>query len=240
MAWNSLATRILAALILISASLCLPASATFAGTGSVAVSSPTTVLPVVSAEAAQPAFALAASSDGPALCLQAMDFIYDATPAAVDIPQESWAFGFRQTGHFNDSAQDTAAPSTAPPTAIYDYDDASDSTVAPKSAFRGGKYSDLSTEEGTLHRHHMPAKQSSPLAIDDGPAIQMRPGDHRRTASYGGRAGSVQQTYRDTQKALIDQGKFDDAFLMDVDDIQSKFGNTYDEAILEAIDALPK
>ena len=35
----------------------------------------------------------------------------------------------------------------------------------------------------------------------------------------------------------IGQGKFDDAFLMDVDDIQSKFGNTYDDAILEAIDA---
>ncbi len=46
--------------------------------------------------------------------------------------------------------------------------------------------------------------------------------------------------HRSQQKALIDQGKFDDAFLMDVDDIQSKFGNKYDEAILQAIDAIPR
>lgn len=85
----------------------------------------------------------------------------------------------------------------------------------------------------------MPAKQANPsVHPDDGPAIQMDPADHRRTASYGGRKGSPQQAYRDKQAELIKQGKFDDAFMMDVDDIQSKFGNKYDDAILEAIDAL--
>lgn len=68
---------------------------------------------------------------------------------------------------------------------------------------------------------------------------QMDPADHRMTASYGGRAGSPQQLYRDKQKALIEQGLFDEAFLMDVNDVQSKFGSKYDDAILEAIDALP-
>jgi RHS repeat-associated protein len=105
--------------------------------------------------------------------------------------------------------------------------------------YRGGKHGDTKLPIGDgLDSHHMPSKQSSPLDFDDGPAIQMDPADHRLTASYGGREGSPQQIYRDKQKALIEQGLFDEAFLMDVDDIQSKFGNKYDNAILEAIDAL--
>jgi hypothetical protein len=67
----------------------------------------------------------------------------------------------------------------------------------------------------------------------------MEPADHRRTASYGGGPGSTQQAYRDRQAALIEQGQFDEAFLMDVDDLQSKFGDKYDRAILDAMDALP-
>jgi len=50
----------------------------------------------------------------------------------------------------------------------------------------------------------------------------MDPVDHRQTASYGGREGSAPQAYRDRQRELIDQGKFDDVFWMDVEDIQSK------------------
>jgi RHS repeat-associated protein len=113
--------------------------------------------------------------------------------------------------------------------------------VPEKGPFRGGRHGDVKnpTSDG-LDSHHMPAKQVSPLDIDDGPAIQMDPADHRRTASYGGRAGSPQQAYRDAQRALIDEGRFDDAFLMDVEDIRGKFGNKYDGAILEAIDALPR
>ena len=87
------------------------------------------------------------------------------------------------------------------------------------------------------HRHHMPAKSASPLPEADGPAIRMDPADHRGTASYG--SGHRQDAYRARQRELIEEGQFDDAFLMDVEDIQSKFGDRYDEAILEAIDALP-
>ena len=85
----------------------------------------------------------------------------------------------------------------------------------------------------------MPSKKASNLPESDGPAIQMDPADHRRTTSYGGGPGSANEAYRETQRCLIDQGKFDEAFLMDVDDIISKFGDKYDDAILEAIDALP-
>ena len=40
----------------------------------------------------------------------------------------------------------------------------------------------------------------------------------------------------------VDRGLegFEDAFLMDAADIQSKFGNKYDDAILEAMDAIPE
>lgn len=106
-----------------------------------------------------------------------------------------------------------------------------------QNAKQGGRYEDLIADGA--HRHHMPSKQASPLAEADGPAIRMSPADHRRTASYGGGPDSPQQAYRDKQRQLISEGRFDDAFLMDVDDIQSKFGNKYDDAILEAIDALP-
>jgi len=103
--------------------------------------------------------------------------------------------------------------------------------------FEGGTYGGLGTEGGTLHRHHMPADSASPLSKSNGPAIQMEPVDHRRTASYGG--GTNATNYRARQQELIDQGNFDDAFLMDVEDIQSKFGPKYDQAILDAMDALP-
>lgn len=110
-----------------------------------------------------------------------------------------------------------------------------------KKKYRGGKHGSIKHPIGDrLDSHHMPSKQSSPLDIDEGPAIQMEPADHRRTASYGGRAGSPQQAYRDKQKGFIQKGRFDDAFEMDIDDIQDKFGDKYDQAILEAMEELPK
>jgi RHS repeat-associated protein len=111
---------------------------------------------------------------------------------------------------------------------------------AKTGPYRGGQHVDMSATKGDkLDSHHMPAKQASPLPHGEGPAIQMDPADHRRTASYGGGPGSPQQAYRDRQKALIDDGRFEEAFEMDVNDLRSKFGNKYDEAIEEATSALP-
>ncbi len=89
------------------------------------------------------------------------------------------------------------------------------------------------------YAHHMPANSASQLSKKRGLAIQMDPKEHRKTASYEGNKKSKQAAYRKKQEQLIKQGKFDDAFLMDVDDIQSKFGNKYDDAIWEAIDVIP-
>lgn len=108
-------------------------------------------------------------------------------------------------------------------------------------AAQGGLYGELSTEQG-VERHHMPAKSAyehvSTMKPRCGPAIKMDKADHRKTGSWGRRTSS--QEYQDVQRELIDEGRFEDAFLMDVDDIRAEFGGKYDQAILEAIDALDR
>lgn len=102
----------------------------------------------------------------------------------------------------------------------------------------GGRYQDLKDEgwgwntEPPTEVHHMPADSSSNLERCDGPAIVMDYNDHRETASCGNSRDA--QEYRAKQQELIEQGKFREAFQMDVDDIRSKFGNKYDEAIEKA------
>jgi hypothetical protein len=58
-----------------------------------------------------------------------------------------------------------------------------------------------------------------------------------QTGSWG--SSNASKAFRAEQGALVEAGKIDDAFLMGVDDVQSKFGGKYDEAIDQAIDALP-
>lgn len=80
--------------------------------------------------------------------------------------------------------------------------------------------------------HHMPANSASELPTDDGPCIVMDYEDHRETASCGNSREA--QEYRAKQKELIEQGKYREAFQMDVDDIHEKFGDKYDDAISKA------
>lgn len=81
--------------------------------------------------------------------------------------------------------------------------------------------------------HHMPAASASPLPRDAGPAIKMDPADHKRTASHG--SGAAAKKYQATQRKLIAQGKFRQAFMMDVADVKAKFGNKYNKGLAEAI-----
>jgi len=99
---------------------------------------------------------------------------------------------------------------------------------------KGGRYGDLMQQEGREGQevHHMPADSVSPLERKDGPAIIMEKPDHNQTASYG--SSKDAKEYRDEQKKLIEEGKFREAFEMDVEDIREKFGDKYDEAIAEA------
>lgn len=106
---------------------------------------------------------------------------------------------------------------------------------------QGGRFGDIYKEgEGDfIEVHHMPADSVTELPRNDGPAIRMSKEDHRETASCGNSREA--REYREHQKELIEAGKFDEAVQMDIDDVQEKFGNKYDDAInqmLEYIDEL--
>ena len=104
---------------------------------------------------------------------------------------------------------------------------------------KGGSYAEVKETSDENHEvHHMPAKSASELPENDGPAIKMEKADHRQTASCGN--SKEAQEYRQKQKELIEQGKFREAFQMDIDDIREKFGDKYDEAIAEVEEYLKK
>lgn len=101
------------------------------------------------------------------------------------------------------------------------------------SGYRGGSYG--GTKSPGIESHHIPAESAYPL-VNIGqsrmPAIQMDPADHALTASHPRQPGA--QAYRDAQKRLIASGNIGAAFAMDVADIKAKFGDKYDEALVEA------
>jgi hypothetical protein len=98
----------------------------------------------------------------------------------------------------------------------------------------GGRYADLkkSSDSSKEQVHHMPADSQSPLSTSDGVAIKMDIADHKNTASFDHKPGS--KAYRQMQGKLIKEGKFQEAFDMDVADITSKFPGKYDEGIAQA------
>lgn len=61
------------------------------------------------------------------------------------------------------------------------------------------------------------------------PVVLMTPEDHQLSASYGSGASAV--AYRNSQLALVRQGKYLEAMQMDINDIHSKFGDRYNGAI---------
>lgn len=110
-------------------------------------------------------------------------------------------------------------------------------TTSAGSAYpkqEGGKYSDIKkiSDSTTEQVHHIPADSINGISHSDGPSILMETADHKMTASFDNKAGST--AYRLKQKQLIDAGKFREAFDMDVSNIQSLFGNKYNEAIQKA------
>lgn len=100
----------------------------------------------------------------------------------------------------------------------------------------GGSYRDVKKfSNGETHEvHHMPADSASHLERDDGPAISMEKADHRQTASYG--SSREAREYRAQQRELIENGKFEKAMQMDIDDIHDKFGDKYNNAIDQVLD----
>ncbi len=103
-----------------------------------------------------------------------------------------------------------------------------------KTPCQGGRYSDVKKYNDTEGKevHHMPAASASNLEFNEGSTVLMDKEDHKETASYG--SSKEARAYQAKQKELIENGKFKEAFEMDVKDLQSKFGDKYDAAIAEA------
>ncbi|WP_424410582.1 PAAR domain-containing protein [Pasteurella sp. PK-2025] len=102
---------------------------------------------------------------------------------------------------------------------------------------KGGAYKNLDFDNSphpTLknttmeQKHHMPSQSAGNKGTNGG-ALTMETNDHKQTASFDNIAGS--KDYRNKQKGLIANGKFQEAFQMDVDDIRRKFGDKYDDGI---------
>lgn len=116
-----------------------------------------------------------------------------------------------------------------------DFDSKNTEYIKDYNSYEGGSYGSLKEKgHGYLSDppqeiHHMPADSVNNLDRDDGPAIAMDKQDHQQTASYGSSKEAIE--YRQQQKELIEDGKFEEAIQMDIDDIKSKFGDRYDEAI---------
>lgn len=102
----------------------------------------------------------------------------------------------------------------------------------PGATYRGGAHGAMAapTNDGK-DSHHTPAKDASYLHPMAGPAIQMDPADHRRTASYG--SGTAARAYRARQQQLVNSGQFQAAVAMDVADLTAKFGTKYAGAIAQ-------
>ena len=111
-----------------------------------------------------------------------------------------------------------------------------------ENKYMGGSYEEVkwnySGHGEEYEVHHIPANSASDLPTSDGPAIAMDKADHLQTASYGYSKEAME--YRQEQRELIKQGKFMEAFQMDVNDIREKFGDKYDKAIAEAREYVKK
>jgi RHS repeat-associated protein len=104
----------------------------------------------------------------------------------------------------------------------------------------GGWYGRLSPARKGNEINHIPAKAAyAHLSLTDhmGPAIRMERRDHRLVSSTDSRGYSA-TPWRNAQRDLIDQGKFDEAMKMDIDDIRARFGTKYDQHIADMVASL--
>lgn len=111
-----------------------------------------------------------------------------------------------------------------------------DERVEWNGEHHGGAYKDVFVpgRGEDVEVHHMPANEVNGLEFQDGPTISMDKLDHRQTAGWGN--SKEAREYRAQQRELIEAGDFKGAIKMDIDDIQSKFGDKYDGAIQEMLD----
>jgi RHS repeat-associated protein len=104
----------------------------------------------------------------------------------------------------------------------------------------GGWYSRLQPARSGNEINHIPAKKAYKhldLSPSSGPSIRMDYADHRAVTSTG--SGRPAKAWHQAQKDLIDQGRFDEAMKMDIDDIRARFGTKYDQHIADMVASMP-
>ena len=93
-----------------------------------------------------------------------------------------------------------------------------------RSRFLGGLYGNIKGKIPGNEAHHMPADSVSPIPKSQGPAVSVPPPIHKQTQSWGN--SKAAQRWRQRQKELIEQGKFEEAQQMDIDDLREICKNT--------------
>jgi hypothetical protein len=113
----------------------------------------------------------------------------------------------------------------------------------------GGRYGDIKGKLEGYEAHHVPPKSVSDNNPNDLPAICLSAVDHAQTSSYRGRMRArYEQTlfidsqvdsrpYRERLIKQINDGNYADAFRNEIYEIKHLFGNKYDGAIRQAIEA---
>ncbi|WP_244940031.1 hypothetical protein [Herbaspirillum seropedicae] len=109
-----------------------------------------------------------------------------------------------------------------------------------KGPYRGGAHGKTSKPENDgKDSHHLPAKSISPLKINEGPAIQMDPLDHKKTSSNGYFKES--DSYRKKLEELIKSKQWRKAMAMEIMDVRGIARDVgrqrkYNEAMLEMLE----
>ncbi|MCH6161488.1 RHS repeat-associated core domain-containing protein [Streptomyces marispadix] len=106
---------------------------------------------------------------------------------------------------------------------------------------RGGWYGPVRKANTGGEVNHIPAKSAykhldPKLSPHMGPAIYMDKQDHRDVMSTG--SSKEAKDWQAQQRALIDEGKFDEAMKMDIDDIRDLYGSKYDENIRDMVEGM--
>lgn len=120
--------------------------------------------------------------------------------------------------------------------------------MSAKTNILGGSYSEITSTYSDLGKghgfeaHHIISSNVIDsinacegffgILVNEGPAIKMNRTDHRQTASYGG--SYLADLYRDSQYGMIIEGKLSELWNDEMNDIQAKFGDKYDEHIIQA------
>ena len=84
--------------------------------------------------------------------------------------------------------------------------------------FMGGRYGQIKGKIPGNEAHHMPADSVSPFPKSQGPAVSIPKKLHQETKSWG--RSSDAKEWRRILKELMENGKFNDAQQMDIDDLR--------------------